>query len=198
MRILLPALVLLLLSAQAFGVAYVGGSYGLNYFTSKELDDHKVSPKGTMWGGFFGVGKDFLGLEGFYTSLNASSKLKHQGASYDVNTNAKAFGAAMRVSFEVLSLRLGVARYSLDQSIDMPAGSSHTAADKIYNIQDGTSKNGFLFGVGLHKRLGPGRVFVDYSRYQITDVGHYDTVSVGYSFALPDSWLPTLRGPKDD
>ena len=190
-------LAILFFSAQAQATAYLGGSYGLGDFTSPELKDRKASLKGNSYGGFFGVGKAFLGLEGFYTALNTTGKIKHENQSYDMKSNTQAFGAAMRVSFEIIYLRLGLARFNLDQSIDMPSGTSHQAADKIYNIQDGTSKGGLLFGIGMHKKIGPGRAFVDFARYQITDIGHYDTFSVGYAFTRSDSWLPTLAGDKD-
>jgi hypothetical protein len=46
-----------------------------------------------------------------------------------------------------------------------------------------------IFGAGLHTKLGPGRVFLDFTRYQIYSIGHYDTISVGMSFAIPERWF---------
>jgi hypothetical protein len=94
-----------------------------------------------------------------------------------------AMGAALRFSFEFFYLRLGMARYNLDQSIDIEDANSRNAAEDIYNIQEeDTKKNGVLYGAGLHFKISKIRLFVDYSRYQINSIGHYDTVSGGISF----------------
>lgn len=78
---------------SAHASVYMGGSYGYGNYSSEALSKYKVSPKGFNYGGFVGVGRDFVGLEGFYHSFATSGKVKHDGANYDINTNASALGA---------------------------------------------------------------------------------------------------------
>jgi len=186
MKILI--LLTFLFSSQVFGAAYIGGSYGMTTFGSAPLEKYHVTPKGNSYGGFFGIGRDFVGLEGFYQNLSTSSKIKHDGGKYDIATNATALGAALRFSFEMFYLRLGLAQYKLDQSVDISDAAIRRTAEQVYEIQNG-SKNGMLYGVGIHKKMRSARVFLDYSRYQITGVGAYDNISVGIAFAIPDRFF---------
>lgn len=187
-------LILLFISVESFAGAYIGGSYGYGMLSSEPLEEYKVTPKGFNYGGFFGIGRDFVGLEVFYQDLKSAGKIKHEGGNYDLNANAKALGAALRFSFEVMYLRLGFARYTLDQSVDIEDESTRETAEAVYEIQENESKNGVLFGIGLHRKLGNSvRAFVDYSRYQITGIGHYDTFSVGFAFSIPDRYLNVGR-----
>lgn len=183
MKILI--LFLILVSSHAYSAAYIGGSYGLTTFSSDPLEKYHVTPKGNSYGGFFGIGRDFVGIEGFYQNITTSGKIKHDGDKYDISTNATALGAALRFSFEMFYLRLGLAQYKLDQSVDISDDQTRRTAEQVYEIQNG-SKNGMLYGVGIHKKMGSARLFVDYSRYQITGVGAYDNISVGIAFAIPD------------
>lgn len=180
--------VLLLFSSSVFSSTYMGLSYGLQTYGSEALDKYKVTPKGMSYGGFIGIGRDFVGLEGFYQNLETKGKVKHDGEKYDINANAQAYGAALRFSFEMFYLRLGVAQYKLDQSLKIDDDSTRRAAEKVYDIQNG-SKNGMLYGVGLHRKIGGIKVFLDYSRYQITGVGAYDTISGGFAFVIPDRFF---------
>ncbi len=85
---------------------------------------------------------------------------------------------------------MGLARYSLDQKVDVDDATARQTAEAVYEIEDKNAKrNGVMFGAGLHTPLGPGRVFLDFTRYQIYSLGHYDTVSVGMSFAIPERWF---------
>lgn len=181
-----------LMTTQVFAAAYIGGSYGLASYSSDALDKYNVVPKGNSFGGFFGIGRDFVGLEGFYQSLNTSGKIKHDGEKYDLTSNAAAMGAALRFSFEMFYLRLGLARYKLDQSVDIDDETTRRAAEQVYDIQTG-SKNGMMYGLGLHKKWGSSRLFIDYSRYQITSMGTYDTFSAGIAFAIPDRFFNVGR-----
>lgn len=180
--------ILFIISSALHASTYMGGSYGLQTYGSEALDKYKVTPKGYSYGGFIGLGRDFVGLEGFYQNFSTKSKVKHDGENYDLNANAAAFGAALRFSFEMFYLRLGVAQYKMDQSLKIEDDSIRRAAEKVYDIQTG-SKNGMLYGVGLHKGLGGVKVFLDYSRYQITGVGAYDTISAGFAFVIPDRFF---------
>lgn len=187
---LLLLILLSLFSFSASSAIYLGGSYGYGVFGSDELKEYKVSPKGFNYGGFIGIGRDFVGLEGFYHKLDTAAKIKHDGESYDITTNATAMGAALRFSFQFLYLRLGLAKFDLEQSLDIANDSTRQAAEDLYNIQDGTSKNGVVFGLGFHNKLGSSsRVFIDFTRYQITGIGQYDTVSAGISFSIPDRFF---------
>lgn len=177
-----------MISATAFAGSYMGLNYGYSSYGSEEVKEFKLSQKGPSYGGFFGIGKEFVGLEGFYQNFTSTGKVKHDGGKHDFTTNASAFGAALRFSFNSFYTRLGYGRYKLDQKIDISDPSSSSAADEIYNVQKGTSKNGVLLGLGLHRRFGNSFVtFIDYSRHQITGAGNYDVISVGVSINLPDS-----------
>lgn len=181
------ALSLIIFSFGAYASSYIGGNYGYSSFTSPEVKEYKGNQKGPTYGGFIGVGKDFVGLEGFYQVFNTTGKIKHDGESYDFNSTASGMGAALRFSFDFFYLRLGVGRYNLKQKLDIDDSSIRNAADKIYNVQNGVSKNGVLLGIGLHKRLGNSFVsFIDYTRNQVTGIGSYDALSVGLSFNIPE------------
>ncbi len=180
-------ILLSLISGQALAGAYFGASYGYSSYGSEETDEYKLSQKGPSYGAFLGVGKDFVGLEGFYQKFTSTGKIKHDGGSYDYTTDATAMGAALRFSFNVFYARLGFGKYKLDQKIDIEDQSSLNAANDIYNVQNGTSKNGVLFGLGAHKSFGRMVTFIDYSRHQIAGVGNYDVISAGISFNLPES-----------
>jgi len=187
---LLGALVLLLLSSTAFGAAYFGANYGYDFYSTKVLEEYKVAPKGPTYGAFLGFGREFVGLEVFYQSLTSEAKIKHDGGNFKIKENATALGAALRFSFEILYLRMGLARYTLDQSLDITDTASRQSAEVIYEIQEkSATKNGVMFGAGIHTKLGPGRVFLDYTRYQIYSIGHYDSFAVGMSFAIPERWF---------
>lgn len=178
-------LLLMLICSNAFGATYLGFNYGLDNYNSTATDKYKVNPKGNTYGAFFGMGRDFVGLEAFYQNLETKGKIKHDGGNYDLEANAKAFGAALRFSFEMFYLRLGLAQYNLNQSVKIDDPAIRRTAEKVYDIQNG-SKNGMMYGVGLHHKLGSVRVFLDYTRYQITQVGSYDTIAAGLAFAIPD------------
>lgn len=178
---------LFIFSFGADASSYIGGNYGYSTFSSPEVKEYKLNQKGPSYGGFFGIGKDFVGLEGFYQVFNTTGKIKHDGESYDFDSSASGMGAALRFSFEFFYLRLGMGRYNLKQKIDISDDSIRRAADEIYNVQNGVSKNGVLFGIGLHKRLGNSIVtFIDYTRNQISGVGNYDALSIGLSFNIPE------------
>lgn len=181
---------ILVLSYTSHAAVYVGGSYGYGLFSSETLKDYKVSPKGMNYGGFIGVGRDFVGLEGIFHSFTSSAKIKHDGGEHDLKANAVAFGGALRFSFQVFYLRLGALRFNLKQSIDIEDEDSLETANELYDIQDGKSANGMLYGVGFHGKLSQSiRGFVDYTRYQITSHGHYDTFSLGISFNIPERYI---------
>ncbi len=180
----------IVLSAPAFAVVYIGGNYGLSAYSAQPLEKYRIHPKGTSYGGFLGVGKDFVGFEGFYQSFPTKGEIKHDGASHDITTNATAIGGALRFGFQSFYLRLGVANFDLRQSLSISDEASREAADKIYEIKEKARKNGVLFGGGIHGKLSENfRYIVDYSRYQITGVGEYDTISIGLSFNLPERFL---------
>lgn len=180
-------LLTILLPFSSFAGSYMGLNYGYSSYGSDQVKEYKLNQKGPSYGGFVGVGKDFVGLEGFYQSFSTSGKIKHDGGSYDYTTNASALGAALRFSFNVFYARLGFGRYKLNQKIDIDDQTSHNAANEIYNVQNGVSKNGVLFSVGAHRRFGNSFVtFIDYSRHQITGAGSYDVISAGFSFNLPE------------
>ena len=177
----------LLFSSSSFAAAYMGLGYGYSKFTSAATKEYQVSPKGATYGAFVGYGKDLVGLEAFYQTFTAKGDIEHDGETQSLKTNASALGAALRFSFEIMYFRLGAARYTLDQSTDIENANSHAAADKIYEVQEkGTSKNGILYGMGLHHKFGWARLFIDFTRYQINTVGSYDTFSAGISFPIPD------------
>ena len=174
---------------------YFGLMGGQTWFGSSEFDKYKVSAKGPSYGGFVGIGKDFVGLELFVQQLNAEGKIKHEGESGKINMNALGYGAALRFSFQLLFLRLGVGRYNLDQSIDLNTAANIPAAEEVYNVQsEGTTKNGILFGAGVHSKFKIGRVYLDYTRHQIADTGHYDSLSFGLSWAIPDRLFAVGKG----
>ena len=179
-------IILSLITSQAMAGAYFGASYGYSSFGSDETKEYKLNQKGPSYGAFLGIGKDFVGLEGFYQNFSTTGKLKHDGGSYDYTTNAMAMGAALRFSFNVFYARLGFGRYKLEQKIDIEDESSLSAANEIYNVQDGVSKNGVLFGLGAHKNFRSFVTFIDISRHQITGIGNYDVISAGISFNLPE------------
>jgi hypothetical protein len=186
------AIIFLLFSTNSFANAYLGGSYGYSTFSSDALETYKAMPKGNAFGGFFGVGKSFVGLEGIFQKFSTQSDIKHDGGTYQINENATAMGGALRFSFTYLYLRMGVARYKLDQSVDIEDTATRTTAEEIYEVQEkGTTKNGALYGLGTHMKVGSARLFLDYTRYQITSVGHYDTVSFGLSFVISDRFFST-------
>lgn len=183
-------LVLIFVSGNTFATTYFGANVGYNMFSTDTLDEYKVNPKGMTYGGFLGIGRDFVGLEFVYQDLKSEGTIKHDGGTYDITENATAMGAALRFSFEVLYLRLGVARYKLDQSLAIDDATVRTSAEALYEIQDeGTTKNGAIYGLGLHRKFGKLRTFIDYTRYQINEIGHYDTFSIGVVFSFSDNFF---------
>lgn len=166
--------------------AYFGGSYGYSSYSSDKVEELKLSQKGPSYGAFLGVGKEFVGLEGFFQNFTASGKVKHDGGKHDYVTDATAMGAALRFSFNTFYARLGFGRYKLKQKIEIEDASSSGAADEIYDVQDDVNKNGVLLGLGAHRRFKSFVTFIDYSRHQITGAGSYDVISVGISFNLPE------------
>lgn len=186
-------LFILAFSSATWASAYFGGSYGYSQFNSEQTKQYKLNQKGPSFGGFLGVGKEFVGLEGFYQSFTTTGKIKHDGGSYDFTTDAKVYGAALRFSFAAFYARLGFGRYKLQQKIDIEDTSSLSAANEIYNVQDDVSKNGVLFGLGAHRRFKRFVTFIDYSRHQITGAGSYDVISVGISFNLPERLFGVVK-----
>lgn len=179
---------ILLFSASASAALYMGGNYGYSSYKSDVVDKYHLNQKGNSYGGFFGIGKDYIGLEGYYQRLETKGKIKHDGESYDFNTNATAIGAALRFSLNAFYFRLGTGRYTLQQKATTADASSQQAVDEIYKIQNNVTKNGALIGAGAHKRFGNNFLtFIDYSRHQISGNGSYDVISVGIAFNLPDS-----------
>lgn len=192
MKLLL--LISILFSSSAFSATYFGANVGYNMFSAEALDEYKVNPKGMTYGGFIGIGRDFVGLELFYQDLKSEGTIKHDGGTYDITENAKAMGAALRFSFEVIYLRMGLARYTLDQSLAIDDASVRTSAEAVYDIQEeGTKKNGAIFGIGAHRKFKSIRTFIDYTRYQINGIGHYDTFSAGVSFSFSDNFFSSGR-----
>lgn len=188
------SLILFVLSFHASAIVYVGGSYGYGNFSSDPVEEYKNTLKGFNYGGFLGIGKDFVGLEGFYHRLNSIGEIRHDGGTYDMTSNATAIGAALRFSFQFFFVRMGVASYKLDQSLDIDNQTTRAAAEEIYEIHDGETKSGVLFGAGLHTKLGSRfRGFVDFSRYQITGIGYYHTYSAGISFLIPEKFFSAGR-----
>jgi hypothetical protein len=184
----------MILSLHAHSKSYLGANYGYAMYSSDALKEYKVAPKGFTYGGFLGYGKEFVGMELFFQDLKTAGKIKHDGGNYDINTNAQAMGVALRFSFQSFYLRMGLARYNLDQSLDIEDPIVRGAADEIYEIHDkGTKENGAMFGVGLHQKFGGIRTFIDYTRYQIYGIGLYDTMSVGFSFAIPENLFSNGR-----
>lgn len=184
---------ILAISSGAHASAYFGGSYGYSQFTSDQTKEFKLNQKGPSYGGFLGVGKEFVGLEGFYQNFTTSGKIKHDGGSYDFTTDAKVFGAALRFSFAAFYARLGFGRYKLQQKLSIEDESSLSAANEIYNVQKDVSKNGVLFGAGVHRRFKSFVTFIDYSRHQITGAGSYDVISVGISINLPERLFGVVK-----
>lgn len=178
--------ILALMTIPAWGSAYMGANYGYSQFSSDQTKEFKLNQKGPSYGGFIGMGKDFVGLEGFYQNFTTGGKIKHDGGKYDYTTDATAMGAALRFSFNAFYARLGFGRYKLKQKIDIEDDSSLSAANEIYNVQDGENKNGVLIGIGAHRRFRNFVTFIDYSRHQISGIGNYDMISVGISFNLPE------------
>lgn len=181
---------LIVFSSASYSGGYFGGSYGYGSYSSDALDKYKVAPKGPTYGGFVGYGKDFVGLEFFYQLLTSEGKVKHDGSSYTIKENAAAMGAALRFSYDLFYFRFGLAQYTLDQSIDASDPLVSRTADAVYKIEEKNSKQkGVILGLGLQTKLGPGRVFIDYTRYQVYSIGKYDTVSVGMTFTIPERWF---------
>ncbi len=186
-------LFILVFSSSSWASAYFGGNYGYSSFGSEKVKELKLSQKGPSYGAFLGIGKDFVGLEGFYQNFTAGGKIKHDGGSHDYTTDATAMGAALRFSFAAFYARLGFGRYKLKQKIDIEDESSLNAANEIYDVQNDVSKNGVLFGLGVHKRFKSFVTFIDLSRHQITGVGSYDVISVGISFNLPERLFGVVK-----
>ena len=193
MKTLIIALTILVSASGAWASAYFGGSYGYSQFGSEETKNYKLKQLGPSYGGFFGLGKEFVGLEGFYQIFNTAGKIKHDGGSYDYSTNATGMGAALRFSFNAFYARLGFGRYKLQQKVDIENSAALNAANKIYNVQDEVSKNGVLFSLGVHRRFNSFVTFIDYSRHQITGAGNYDVISVGISFNLPERLFGVVK-----
>lgn len=178
---------ILCFSMTAWSSAYLGGSYGYSAFSSEQTKEYKLNQKGPSYGGFFGIGKEFVGLEAFYQNFETTGKIKHDGGKYDYTTNANVMGGALRFSFNTFYARLGFGRYTLKQEVKIDDESERSAAEEIYNIQDGEKKNGVLFGLGAHRRFGNSVLtFIDYSRHQISGIGNYDVISVGVAFNISD------------
>lgn len=178
-------ILLLLCSYSLWAGTYLGLSGGYQAFSSPSVDKYKVAMKGPTFGGFVGVGKDFVGLEGFYQDLSSSGSIKHDGETYTFDNKIQAYGAALRFSFSSIYLRLGYAHYRMDQSLGISDESIRAPAEAVYDIQKETNKSGVLYSLGYHGGLGrSARYFIDYTRYQITGVGHVNAVSVGISFKL--------------
>lgn len=178
-------LMLLLSSLSLSATTYLGLSGGYQAFSSPSVEKYKVPLKGPTFGGFFGFGKDFVGLEGFYQDLSSSGTIKHDGESYTFDNKIQAYGGALRFSFSSIYLRVGYAQYKMNQSLGISDESIRAPAEKVYDIQKDASRNGALYSIGYHGGLGRGaRYFIDYTKYQITGVGHVNAISIGISFKL--------------
>lgn len=184
---------LCLVPKSASANAYFGLNGSYSFFSSPEFRDLKVSSKGPGYGALIGVGKDFVGLEAFYQTLNSEGDIKHEGEKAKINMNAAAFGAALRFSFQSFFLRLGVAQYSLDQSVDIDNATNRRAAEDVYKIQN-DSAMGVLFGIGVHGKFRIGRLYLDYTRHQISSVGNYDAISFGAVWLIPDRLFSISSG----
>ena len=186
---LLIFIILFSITSVASASAYLGLNYGYGRYTSEATDKYKLNQKGPTYGGFFGFGKEFVGVEGFYQKLDTSGKIKHEGESYDLKSGASGVGAAFRLSFNAFYLRAGIGRYTMNQSVNASDATNRRAIEQLYDVQNDVSKNGFLFGLGLHKRIGGVVTFLDFTRHQVSSIGNYDTLSFGLSFNLPESFF---------
>lgn len=183
-------LLLFILSFPASAGTYLGLSGGYQAFSSPSVEKYKVAMKGPTFGGFIGVGKDFVGFEAFYQDLSSSGSIKHDGESYTFDNKIQAYGAALRFSFSSIYLRLGYGLYDLNQSLGISDESVRAPAEKVYGIESDASKTGALYGLGYHGSLGrSARFFIDYTRYQITGVGHVNAMAVGISFKISDRFF---------
>jgi hypothetical protein len=181
---------LLVLSGPVLANTYIGGSFGYSDFNSPETDKYRVNMRGPSYGGFFGVGKDFLGFEALAQGLKSTGKLKHDGSEHDFSSDITAYGAAMRLSLTHLYFRLGLAHYRLRQEINIENAESRRAAEKVYGVVGSGSENGVLYGIGTHVALGKSvRGFVDFTRYQITSVGNVHSLSLGFAVVIPDNFF---------
>lgn len=184
MKVLLGVICLISSLSLSAGT-YLGLSGGYQAFSSPAVDKYKVSMKGPTFGAFMGMGRDFVGLEGFYQDLSSSGSIKHDGETYAFENKIQAYGAALRFSFSSIYLRLGYAQYKMDQSLGISDESIRAPAEAVYDIQKDETKSGVLYSLGYHSGLGRNaRYFIDYTRYQITGIGHVNAVSVGISFKL--------------
>lgn len=183
------ALVILLpmLFSNSWANTYFGLRAGYGSYTSKELSEFKVNPKGVGYGAILGMGKDFVGLEGYYEKLTTKGDIKHEGEKGTLTSDATALGVAVRFSFQSFFLRLGTGQYTLDQSVELPTESNVTPASKAYGlVESGESKNGVLLGLGVHRKLSIGRLCLDYTRHQISGGTSFDSLSLGLVWAIPD------------
>jgi hypothetical protein len=181
---------IIFLSSAASAGTYFGLNYGYTGYTSDALEKYKVGPKGATYGGFFGFGKDALGLEFIYQSLSAKGQIKHDGEKHAINENATAMGGAVRLSFSSFYVRGGLASYQLNQSVDISNAASRATAEDVYDIRKkGARQNGSLYGGGVHTKWGSTTLFVDFTRYQVGNVGHYDAVAVGLSFPISEKFF---------
>lgn len=183
---------LIVFSGAIQASTYFGLNGGYSFFSSDATSEYKINPKGPTFGGFIGVGKDFVGLEAFYQSLKTTSDIRHEGEKGEVIYGAQGYGAALRFSFQTFYLRLGLGRYTLKDEIKLETDTNIEPARDVYNINDGVSKMGVLYGVGIHHKFAIGRFFIDYTRHQITSVGAYNSVSAGFSWVLGDNFFDKI------
>lgn len=188
----LMAFILSIFATNLSASTYFGLNGGYSFFSSDTTSEYKLNPKGPTFGAFFGAGRDFVGLEGFYQSLKTTSDITHEGEKGEVTYGAQAFGAALRFSFQSFYLRLGLGRYTLKDEIKLETDTNLEPAKDVYNINDGLSKMGVLYGIGLHHKYRIGRLFIDYTRHQITGIGAYNSVSVGISWVLSDRFFDNI------
>lgn len=185
MKNLIALLFFALYSSICYADLYVGGMYGLANVAANNYQDKNVAPQGPSFGGFIGANSKFVGLEGFYNSFNLKSDIKHDGNEYILKDKASALGMALRFSFEMFYLRGGVASISIKESTNT-AGQEAEEIKKIYGLFEDNRKSGVMFGGGLHWRMSRrSRLFLDYSRYQVSGYGDFNAVSVGLAFMIP-------------
>lgn len=151
--------------------------------------NNNVVPKGPVLGGFIGAYSRFVGLEGFYSNFNLKADIKHDGEEYVLKDKVSSLGLALRFSFDLIYIRGGLASFSIQESTNA-TGQEAEEIKEIYGLFEDNRKSGVMFGGGLHWRMTKhSRVFIDYSRYQVSGYGNFNAVSVGLAFLIPSEML---------
>ena len=180
----------LFFSANSFANGYIGGNWGQNYYGSEVLSDRNVSTKGSTFGLLLGYKYQFMGTELFYQNLGSEGKIIHDGKDYLISEKATSLGAALRFHFDIIYIRLGLAKYNLNQSLNVTGADAKRSAEVIYKIQPSdSSHNGSVLGFGLYRKFWATTFLLDFSRYNVNGIGHYDSFSVGVLIPIPAKFL---------